>query len=183
LSPKVGPFEVFFNKRYKPAFICMIDLIVAISFFIGTNLWFTSCLTKEETIFELEYFFEKYIPVGIWYLILMNFLKVIVNSKILQWSWITPKNLRNSSKTASKLFLMRIFFDMTVLIVYTVLFKDKSSTSPIQDFKVFFIYSPIIAVEFFIYNCSVLPASERVIYQTVSIQRYKEKKLTWLKYG
>lgn len=52
-----------------------------------------------------------------------------------------------------------------------------------HSFKTYFIFAPIILIEFLLYNFSVKVADSRVIYQEVSKQRAIDKKFAWLKGG
>jgi len=43
-----GPYDVFLRKKYKPVFIILVDLIVAVSFFIGSSIFYAMRLNNNE---------------------------------------------------------------------------------------------------------------------------------------
>ena len=50
-----------------------------------------------------------------------------------------------------------------------------------MNFRTFFIVCPILTIEFLLYRFSRVPAFNRYAYQKVSIERFRDNKLVWLK--
>jgi len=43
-----GPYDVFLRKKYKPVFIILVDLIIAVSFFIGSSIFYALRLNNND---------------------------------------------------------------------------------------------------------------------------------------
>lgn len=61
--------------------------------------------------------------------------------------------------------------------------NDHHSTQSLKtiNFRTFYVLFPILLIEFLIYKYSVLPAYDRYTYQKISVKRFKDNKLVWLK--
>lgn len=46
-TDKDGPQDVYFNKMYKPVFICWVDVVTAITFLISSSIYFTYELQED----------------------------------------------------------------------------------------------------------------------------------------
>lgn len=112
------------DKKHKPIFIVFIDLLMAISFFCATSIYYTKIMGDVYTDFHkpVEIFFDEFIPRGIVFLQLMNFFKVYCDQRFLAWSFFTAQKYRNRSKTMVPLFLMRIGFNIVSLVLYMAVF-------------------------------------------------------------
>ena len=55
-----GPYQVDFNKPYKPIFICFLDLIFGITFFYGSLLYYWEMIPDEYSWEDYQGFVPAY---------------------------------------------------------------------------------------------------------------------------
>lgn len=159
-----GPFQVNFSKRYKPVFICFIDLVISISFAFFAFIFFLMKLQFEEGIQEIV----NFMPLQIGLFMILFFFKFFLN--IFYLAIICETKNVNRSKSTSGLFWFRIRFELLVLLVICIVdakFFGKEDLT-LQEkkekavLKYYFLFK--LVVELLLYRFSVMPAYRRYVY-------------------
>ena len=162
-----GPYRVEFSKPYKPVFIVYLDLMLAITFFTISLMWYWSKLLGDTPLSE----FSEFIPIRITVIWFVLFIKFFFDVFYLSQRFGSDK--LNRSEVTSYLYWFRIWYDIIVLggilVIFTYIWKHKSKKLMISNsFKMFVIIVPKLIMELFIYRFSLLPAYKRSVYQKFS---------------
>ena len=117
-----GPYQVDLKKTYKPIFICMVDLIIALTFFIDSIGYYWLKLDLNMKLTDINGF----IPGRIYVYICLFFFKFVFDVGYLRL--FMSKEFINRSSSTESIFWARIFYDVitigTVILFYK--FNDLS---------------------------------------------------------
>jgi hypothetical protein len=155
-----GPFQVEFKKPYKPAFVCFMDLIFAISFMAINLLYFWDQLLLEQ---KTNTDYNQFLPVRIIFFMVFFYLKFLLNISYLILFF--DKTSLNRSRSTGGLFIFRIAFDFFVvtLIMFGAKYFFTLQYRQLGKLWLWFGFCKI-AYETFLYHASVKPAYRRSVY-------------------
>lgn len=151
-----------FGKMYKPVFIVFADMLVAITFFIGSFLHYFNFWMKSKTPLERV---EDFMPERVVYYNILLFAKLGFDLFVM--AFIIKKHKLNRSKSTAKLYWNRIAFDF--LVIGGLMFAGRyimkiHQKGTIGLFKLALVV-PKVILEIVLYHVSVKPARKRAIYQ------------------